>query len=606
MLVLLLSLVDPRKSLVAAMTASRRLHFKRRAQDMFAHGYSNYLNRAYPLDELDPLRCMGRGPDTADPNNWNINDVLGNFSMTLVDSLDAIYTVLGKAEFERAVNLVVRDASFDQNSRVQVFEVTIRMLGGLVSAHLLASGEAGVSDAVIAEYKGELLSLAHDLGRRLLPAFDTPTGMPFPRINLRHGVLDSEVHDTCTAGAGTLLLEFGTLSRLVNDPIFLNVAKRSFEYVWSKRSSLDLLGNTLDIDTGVWIHKLSGIGAGADSFYEYALKAHVLFGNPEYYEIFQKSYAAIQLYNRDTSPRKNKLYKNVDMDTGNQFTNWVDSLSAFWPGLQVLAGDLENAVFAHFAFFSIWQKYGAFPERFDFVGKVANIGHYPIRPELIESTYFLYLATKNPYYLEVGAVILEDLDRQTRTSCGFGSMQSVGSLNLEGRMESFVLSETLKYLYLLFDEENIFNTQQEKFIYTTEGHVLPIPRSHLHHKQHRKPLSQSSTKSCPAYTPHLQTTTYTPFASQQLHLPVPLPDLAAINTQIGNPIHTSLDLLARADDYDATTCAARIFSNGVSTAATTAVAAAAGLVFENEVMYVQQILDFLAERDAVWAVEVVE
>ena len=116
-----------------------------------------------------------------------------------------------------------------------------------------------------------------------------------------------------------------------------------------------------------------------------------------------------------------------------------------------MAGDLENAVISHQVFFSIWSKFNALPERFDFQNKIANIGHYPLRPELIESTYFLYQATKNHSYLEVGERILNDLDRQARTSCGFGSLRSVGSNLLDDRMESFFLSETLKYLYLLFD-----------------------------------------------------------------------------------------------------------------------------------------------------------
>ncbi|KAI9345314.1 glycoside hydrolase, partial [Obelidium mucronatum] len=325
------------------------------------------------------------------------------------------------------------------------------MLGGLVSAHHLASKDlqelVGSSEYVnpsdaekyskMVGYNGELLNLAEDLGERLLPAFETR--------------------------AGTLLMEFGSLSRLFNHSdyqIFEKKAKKALTYLWDRRSPLNLLGNTIEIDSGVWLQKLSGIGAGADSFYEYLLKSYILFGDPEYYTMFEKAYKAIMTFNKDDN---GYFYKNVDMDNGSQMTNWVDSLSAFFPGLQVLAGDLDNAIKSHF-------RFRAFPERFDFVNKMANIGHYPLRPELIESTYFLYQATKNPFYLEVGAVILDDLNRQTRTSCGFGSMQAVGSTTLDPRMESFFLSETLKYLYLLFDEENVFNRYQTNFIYTTEGH----------------------------------------------------------------------------------------------------------------------------------------
>jgi hypothetical protein len=57
--------------------------------------------------------------------------------------------------------------------------------------------------------EGPLLSLAEDLGRRLLPAFDTATGMPFGTVNLRHGVPDGETSVTCTACVGTFIIEFG-------------------------------------------------------------------------------------------------------------------------------------------------------------------------------------------------------------------------------------------------------------------------------------------------------------------------------------------------------------------------------------------------------------
>ncbi|KAJ3067834.1 ER degradation-enhancing alpha-mannosidase-like protein 1 [Podochytrium sp. JEL0797] len=391
-----------------AMPTAQRLDLKERAREMFRHGFNGYMEHAFPLDELNPLTCSGRTADRTDPTNWNINDVLGNFSVTLVDSLDAIYTVLGPKEFHSAVTKVIDHVSFDQDSRVQVFEVTIRMLGGLVSAHYLAefgihqlvgssdgarvSRKDRIEFARMEGYRGELLALAEDLGERLLPAFETSTGMPFPRINLRKGVLKTEVRDTCTAGAGTLLMEFGSLARLLSTPSaqqFETKAKKSLEYLWSRRSHLDLLGNTIAVDSGVWLQKLSGVGAGADSFYEYLLKSYVLFGDSEFYDMFDQAYKAILVFNKDEF---GYFYKNVDMDTGSQMTNWVDSLSAFFPGLQVLHGDLEHAIKAHFVHFTIWQKFRAFPERFDFAMRMAGIGHYPLRPELIESTYFLYLS----------------------------------------------------------------------------------------------------------------------------------------------------------------------------------------------------------------------
>lgn len=102
---------------------------------------------------------------------------------------------------------------------------------------------------------------------RLLPAFDkSPTGIPHPRVNLRWGVPKGARTDTCTAGAGSLVVEFGILSRLTGDPTYESVAKRAMLAIWDRRDrGTDLLGSTIDAVTGDWIDMTSGVGAGIDS-----------------------------------------------------------------------------------------------------------------------------------------------------------------------------------------------------------------------------------------------------------------------------------------------------------------------------------------------------
>merc|ERR1719221_1264811 len=216
-------------------TEAERLEMLEEAKAMFHHGYDNYMRHAFPLDELNPLDCAGRGPDHDHPDNININDVLGDFSLTLVDSLDLLAIMGNVTEFQRAVQLVVNTVTFDKSNVVQVFEVTIRMLGGLLSSHLLMKDPnfPGLSPDW---YMDDLLSLAHDLAERLLPAFDaTETGIPLPRVNLKHGVPDDGRTTTCTAGAGSLLLEFSLLSRLVGDPVYELVARRAARSLYSRR-----------------------------------------------------------------------------------------------------------------------------------------------------------------------------------------------------------------------------------------------------------------------------------------------------------------------------------------------------------------------------------
>lgn len=193
---------------------ARRQNLQKLAKSMFDFSYSSYMEHAFPLDELDPIHCAGRSIDRENPDNININDVLGNYSLTLIDSLDTLAIMGNASEFARAVGLVVQHVSFDQDATVQVFEVTIRAMGGLLSAHLIAKNrEFGV---FIEDYDDELLWLARDLGGRLLPAFDdSPTGIPHPRVHLRKGVPPRARTDTCTSGAGSLVLEFGKQPLLI-------------------------------------------------------------------------------------------------------------------------------------------------------------------------------------------------------------------------------------------------------------------------------------------------------------------------------------------------------------------------------------------------------
>lgn len=129
---------------------------------------------------------QGRGPDKFNLDNININDVLGDYLLTLVDSLSSLVVFGNATEFKRATRLVIENLNFDKNNTVQVFEATIRVLGGLLSAHTLATdAHKAFGDMNLEDYDNEILSLAHDLGTRLLTAFQNrqDVNLPFPRVN---------------------------------------------------------------------------------------------------------------------------------------------------------------------------------------------------------------------------------------------------------------------------------------------------------------------------------------------------------------------------------------------------------------------------------------
>lgn len=230
-------------------------------REMFYHAFDGYMEHAFPHDELRPLSCDGE-------------DTLGGYALTLVDSLDTLALLGDKERFASSVEWIGNNLRFDINKTVSIFETTIRVLGGLLSAHLIASDYA--TGMRIPSYDNQLLHLAEDLANRMLPAFDTPTGIPFGSVNLRHGVDENESKITSTAGGGTLTLEFGILSRLTNNPVFEQVTKNAVRGLWARRSKLNLVGAHINVFTGEWTQKDAGIGTSIDSFYEYLLK--VLYG----------------------------------------------------------------------------------------------------------------------------------------------------------------------------------------------------------------------------------------------------------------------------------------------------------------------------------------
>lgn len=148
-------------------------------------------------------------------------------------------------------------------------------------------------------YDGQLLRMATDLADRLLPAFNTTSGVPHSRVNLKRGLTPQlkAMSDTCTACGGTMLLEWAALSRLSGNPVYEQKARTAMDFLWNQRSrASDLVGTVLNVHSGDWVRRDSGIGAGIDSYYEYLLKAYILLGDEDYLYRFNKHYDAVMRY----------------------------------------------------------------------------------------------------------------------------------------------------------------------------------------------------------------------------------------------------------------------------------------------------------------------
>ncbi|XP_038855331.1 ER degradation-enhancing alpha-mannosidase-like protein 3 isoform X4 [Salvelinus namaycush] len=488
---LLLLLLSNLCRLGQSMSREEKLKLRNQVVEMFDHAYSNYMDHAYPADELMPLTCRGRVRGL-EPSRGDVDDALGKFSLTLIDTLDTLVLLNKTTEFEEAVRRVLTDVRLDNDIVVSVFETNIRVLGGLLGGHSMAVmlKDTGYH---MQWYQDELLHMAKDVGLRLLPAFNTSSGLPYPRVNLKHGIRGPESRtgtetDTCTACAGTIILEFAALSRFTGDPVFEVHARRALDFLWEKRQrNSNLVGTTINIHSGEWVRRGergnqsraitdSGVGAGIDSYYEYLLKAYILLGDDLFLQRFNIHYASIMKY-ISQPPLLLDVHIHKPLLPAR---TWMDSLLAFFPGLQVLKGDIRPAIETHEMLYQVTKKHNFLPEAFTTDFRV-HWAQHPLRPEFAESTYFLYKATKDPYYLEVGRTVLDNLNRFARVPCGFAAMKDVRTGSHEDRMDSFFLAEMFKYLFLLFAEEEDLTFNVEDYIFTTEAHLLPLSLSTAPH-----------------------------------------------------------------------------------------------------------------------------
>ena len=262
--------------------------------------------------------------------------------MTPVDALDTLVLMNLDADVAKTKELIVRDLSFDRDIYVKNFEITIRLLGGLLSSYQLTNDK-------------RLLQLAEDLGNRLLPVFNSPTGLPYVYVNLRTGQVRDPV--TNPAETGTLLLEFGTLSKLTGRPEFYDKAKRALVETYKRRSPLGLVGQSINVETGAWTDTDSHISGGIDSYYEYLWKCWLLFGDKECRDMWDASIPAVNKYLADDT-RGELWYGHANMQTGTRTETTYGALDAFFPALLALSGDLGRAHRLQASSFKMWNLHG--------------------------------------------------------------------------------------------------------------------------------------------------------------------------------------------------------------------------------------------------------
>ena len=420
-----------------------------RIRGEFLHAWDGYHRYAWGHDELRPLSDK--------PFDWYGTSLL----MTPVDALDTMMVMGLHEQADEDRQLIDTRLSFDKNIFVKNFEITIRMLGGLLSSYQLTGDP-------------RLLALAEDLGNRLLPAFHSPTGMPYVYVNLKTGATRGE--DTNPAEIGTLLLEFGTLSRLTHNPVYYDQAKRAMVALYSRRSAIGLFGDEINVRTGDWTGNTANINGGSDSFYEYMLKAWKLFGDEDCHRMWTESVAALNDYVSQTVSYPDGgthfWYGEADRNTGARTGSEYGALAAFFAGSLALSGDLERARRLQDSNYLMWTRFGIEPELIDYTTMKDISAGYELRPENIESAYYLYYFTRDPKYRAMGLTYLHSIGKECRTSSAFAALASVETGKQRDDMESYFFAETMKYLYLLLADPD--GIDLHRTVFNTEAHPLNI------------------------------------------------------------------------------------------------------------------------------------
>lgn len=495
---------------------------QQKVKQAFIHAWTGYKTYAMGYDELMPLAKRGV-------------DGLGGLGATVVDSLDTAiimgaHTVVSEAGSWIETNLLER---IDKKGQVNLFETTIRVLGGLLSAYHLSGGEkAGGTDlsTLVSFPNPEVyLKTAQELADRLLLAFtSSPTHIPYSDVVLR----DRSAHPapdglSSTSEVSSVQLEFSYLSQLSGDSKYGIESMKVLEHFRELPKTEGLVPIYISPQSGQFNGENIRLGSRGDSYYEYLLKIWLQQKekrdtNLKYLrDMYEEAMKGVKhLLVRKSYPKGLIFVGELPYGPNGGFSPKMDHLVCFLPGVLALGAtkgvtkkkalednlltteDMENLKLAEDLAKTCFEIYNATSTGLaseivyfstqgnsergpdgvnqnsdyakDIVIKPAD-RHNLLRPEAVESLFVLYRITQDPIYRQWGWQIFKAFEKYTKVdSGGYSSLNDVTVVPPPKRdkMETFFLGETLKYLYLLFGESDVLPL--DKFVFNTEAHPFPI------------------------------------------------------------------------------------------------------------------------------------
>ncbi|GFX18577.1 mannosyl-oligosaccharide alpha-1,2-mannosidase IA [Trichonephila clavipes] len=441
---------------------------------MMKHAWDNYVQYAWGQNELRPLSKRGHSAG-----------IFGKTALgaSIVDGLNTLYIMELTDDYQKGRDWIAANLNLDLgNAEISVFETNIRFIGGLLSCYAMTG------DVM---YKEK----ADHVAQKLLPAFNTPTGIPNAIVNLKNGASKNYAwassSSSILAEFGTLHLEFTYLSDITGNPVYKEKVNHIRDFLAKMDKPQGLFPNYLNPKTGRWGQHHMSMGALGDSFYEYLLKSWIQSNGEDVQalQMFQELAEAINDKLVFTSKSGLRYLADLKYD---RIEHKMDHLACFAGGFFAIGSefmppnrqdyylqlgkDLTHT--CHESYDRTATKLGPESFRFSDASEAKalkqNEKYYIQRPEVIESYFILWRVTKDPKYRQWGWEAAQAIDKHCRVDGGFSGLKNVYMLDSakDDVQQSFFLAETLKYLYLLFSEDDLIPL--DSWVLNTEAHPLPI------------------------------------------------------------------------------------------------------------------------------------
>ncbi|EPQ60212.1 glycoside hydrolase family 47 protein [Gloeophyllum trabeum ATCC 11539] len=483
--------------------------------EAFKHAWLAYERDAMGDDEYHPISHKGSNLTKA-----------GGIGYTVADSIDTMLIMGLDDEYQRAKEWVATKLSFDRDANFNTFETTIRVLGGLLSAYHLSDDPVflekavDLGDRILTTFdtpSGLPLTMVN-LGRRVGVADPDYPGL------------------VSTAEVATLQLEFRYLTLLTDDDIYWKKAEKVMAIIKAARMPPGLATIFMNYQEGRFVPAAIRLGSRGDSYYEYLLKQYLQTNRTEhvYREMYADTMDAIHGHLIKTSMNSHLTYtaelipeRNMNGELSWRLTPKQDHLVCFLGGSLMLGAVTTEALvdevpippkselltshgirdwktgaelirtcmathetatglapeIVHFRIPSDgvdsmlqgqapqdWYIKGARPRQFPPLD-----ARYILRPETVESLFLAFRVTGDRRYREWGWQIFQAIEKHCRIETGgYASVVNVDELPVrhEDKMETFLMSETLKYLYLLFADASVLPLSD--YVFNTEAHPFPV------------------------------------------------------------------------------------------------------------------------------------